>query len=82
MDILNYFHEHYLFDKEDAVPYKIASELYYRGIELKAENERLREGLQLWIDFAANSLEFRMFLASDERYHKVFQLASGALGGG
>jgi len=43
MDILKYFHEHYLFNKEDAVPYKVASELYYRGIDLEAENERLKE---------------------------------------
>jgi len=48
---------------------------------LKAENRQLREGLQLWIDFAANSLAFRMFLASDERYHKVFRLTFDALGG-
>jgi len=47
---------------------------------LEAKNKQLREGLQLWIDFAANSLEFRMFLASDERYHKVFRLTSNALG--
>jgi len=47
MDILNYFHEHYLFHKEDAVPYKIASELYYRGIELEAENERQQKEISL-----------------------------------
>jgi len=53
-----------------------------KAIELEAEVERLREGLQLWIDFAANSLEFRMFLASDERYRKIFQLTDDALKSG
>lgn len=43
------------------------------------ERDALQEALELWRDFSANSLEFRLFLASDDRYHKVFKLSMEAL---
>ena len=43
------------------------------------ERDALREALELWRDFSANSLEFRVFLANKEKYYKVFALSMEAL---
>ena len=34
-NVLEYFREYYLFSVDDAVPHKVASELYHRAIQLK-----------------------------------------------
>lgn len=45
----------------------------------EAQVARLREALELWCDFSANSLEFRVFLAGTEEFYKVFALSMEAL---